>query len=90
LLCLGSANRDPRQWERPDHYEIERRTSGHVGFGSGIHMCVGQLVARLEGEVVLNAIARKARSLEIAGPVARKYNNTLRGLQSLPLAMKAN
>ena len=89
LLFFASANRDPRKWERPDAYDVIRQTSGHVGFGSGIHMCVGQLVARLEGEVVLNAIARKARSLEPAGAPVRKYNNTLRGLQSLPLVMKA-
>ena len=50
LMFLGAANRDPRRWENPDRYDITRRTSGHVGYGSGIHMCVGQLVARLEGE----------------------------------------
>ena len=58
-MFLGSANRDPRRWENPDRYDITRRTSGHVGYGSGIHMCVGQLVARLEGEVMLAALARK-------------------------------
>ena len=89
LLFFASANRDPRRWERPDDYDVTRQTSGHVGFGSGIHMCVGQLVARLEGEVVLDAIARKARSLSLAGAPMRKYNNTLRGLASLPLVMRA-
>ena len=89
LLFFGSANRDPRRWERPDDYDIARPTSGHVGFGFGIHMCVGQLVARLEGEVVLDAIARKARSLESAGRPERKYNNTLRGLKSLPVVLRA-
>ncbi len=59
LMFLGAANRDPRRWENPDSYDITRRTSGHVGYGSGIHMCVGQLVARLEGEVMLAALARK-------------------------------
>ena len=63
LMFLAAANRDPRRWSEPDSYDITRKTSGHVGFGSGIHMCVGQLVARLEGEVVLAAFARKvARS----------------------------
>ena len=64
---------------------MTRRTSGHVGFGSGIHMCVGQLLARVEGEVMLAAIARKVASIEITGPVKRRYNNTLRGLESLPI-----
>lgn len=87
LMFLGAANRDPRRWDNPDRYDVTRRTSGHVGFGSGIHMCVGQLVARLEGEVMLAALARKVASIEIAGPTKRRYNNTLRGLESLPIAI---
>jgi cytochrome P450 len=89
LMFLGAANRDPRRWVEPDRYDISRRTSGHVGFGSGIHMCVGQLVARLEGEVVLSALARKVERIEIAGDVKRRYNNTLRGLESLPVRLIA-
>jgi cytochrome P450 len=85
LLFLGAANRDPRRWERPDDFDIDRRAGGHVGFGSGIHGCVGQMVARLEGEVVLTALARRARSLELCGEPVWKPNNTLRGLSSLPL-----
>ena len=87
LMFLGAANRDPRRWENADRYEIGRRTSGHVGYGSGIHMCVGQLVARLEGEVMMAALARKVAAIEITGPVKRRYNNTLRGLESLPVTM---
>lgn len=86
-MFLGAANRDPRRWVEPDRYDIARKTSGHVGFGSGIHMCVGQLVARLEGEVVLSALARKVTAIEINGPVRRRYNNTLRGLDSLPVTL---
>ena len=88
LMFLGAANRDPRRWENPDSYDITRRTSGHVGYGSGIHMCVGQLVARLEGEVMMAALARKVESIEITGPVKRLYNNTLRGLKSLPVTIR--
>jgi 4-methoxybenzoate monooxygenase (O-demethylating) len=88
LMFLGAANRDPRRWERPDEYDIARRTSGHVGFGNGVHMCVGQLLARLEGEVLLAAMARKVASIAISGPVRRRYNNTLRGLASLPVTVQ--
>ena len=90
LMFLGAANRDPRHWERPDDYDITRRTVGHVGFGSGIHQCVGQLLARLEGECVLSALARKAASIEITGPIRRRYNNTLRALASLPVTVRRN
>jgi len=85
LMFLGAANRDPRRWDDPERYDITRRTSGHVGFGSGIHMCVGQLVARLEGEAMLSALARKVKTIEITGDIKRRYNNTLRGLESLPV-----
>lgn len=85
LVFMGAANRDPRRWERPDDYDISRPTAGHVGWGVGIHACVGMLLARLEGECVLTALARQARTLEITAEPERRCNNTLRGLASLPL-----
>ena len=89
LMFLASANRDPRRWEKPDDFDITRRTSGHVGFGAGIHMCVGQLLARLEGEVMLVAMARRIASISISGEIRRRHNNTLRGLSSLPVRIRA-
>lgn len=87
LMLLGSANRDPRRWEAPDRYDIARNTAGHVGYGAGVHMCVGMLLARLEGEAVLGALARRVTGLELAGPVRRRRNNTLRGVGSLPIRL---
>ncbi len=87
LMFLGAANRDPRQWENPDEYDITRRNAGHVAFGAGIHGCVGAALARMEGEVVLTALARRARAIEIIGEPKRRYNNTLRGLASLPVRL---
>src|SRR5262249_30443828 len=88
LMLLASANRDPRKWDNPDSYDIERKTIGHVGFGSGIHLCVGQLLARLEAESMLTALARKVKSIEITGEPQRAYNNTLRGLDTLPVEVR--
>jgi cytochrome P450 len=85
LMFLGAANRDPRHWANPDDFDIERKTLGHVGFGAGVHVCVGQLLARLEGELILDAMARKIRTLEISGEPVRRFNNTLRGLAQLPM-----
>jgi cytochrome P450 len=88
VLCmLAAANRDPRKWPDPERFDIERRPSGHVALGSGIHGCVGQAVARLEGEVVLTALARRVRRIEVAGPHTRRLNNTLRALDTLPLRL---
>jgi cytochrome P450 len=92
LTFLGAANRDPRRWEDPDRYDIARKTigsTGHVGFGSGIHVCVGQLLAALEVEVLLVALADKVAAIEPAGTPVRCYNNTLRGLASLPIRLHA-
>lgn len=85
LMFLGSANRDPRSWDEPDTYRIERRTSGHVAFGAGIHACVGQMIARLEVEVVLDALIRHAREIAPAGPPIYRLNNTMRALDSVPV-----
>ena len=56
-----------------------------MGFGAGIHGCVGQMVARLEGELVLAALARRVRKIELLAAPRRRLNNTLRGLASLPV-----
>ena len=85
LLLFAAANRDPRRWERPDSFDVTRRATGHMTFGTGIHGCVGQAVARLESEAVFGALAGKVASFEITGKPERRLNNTLRGLDTLPL-----
>lgn len=85
LMFLSAANRDPRRWEDADAFDMSRRNAGHVGFGTGIHGCVGAVLARLEGEVVLGAMARKVGSIAFAAEPRRRYNNTLRGFASLPM-----
>jgi len=85
ILFLGAANRDARQWPDPTRFDIRRRAAGHVGFGHGIHGCVGQMLARLEGEVMLAALSTKVRAFEPTGRPVQRLNNVLRGLASLPL-----
>jgi hypothetical protein len=85
LLFLAAANRDPRRWERPDEFDVRRRATGHMTFGTGIHGCVGQAVARLEAEAVFGALARRVTSFEMTAEPSRRLNNTLRGLDTLPL-----
>jgi cytochrome P450 len=85
LMLLGAANRDPRRWSDPDRYDIDRPTAGHVGFGAGVHMCVGQLLARLEGETLLAALARAFERIDQDGEPVPLFNNTLRGWSRLPV-----
>jgi 4-methoxybenzoate monooxygenase (O-demethylating) len=85
LLFLAAANRDPRRWEKPDTFDVTRRAAGHMTFGTGIHGCVGQAVARLETEAILTALAKRVVSLELTSEPERRLNNTLRGFDKLPL-----
>lgn len=85
LLFYGSANRDPRRWPNPDAFDIERQASGHLGFGYGVHQCLGQMVARLEGELVLSALVKRVRSINLSGPMIRRPNNSMHCVAHLPV-----
>ncbi|MEV4732440.1 cytochrome P450 [Saccharopolyspora sp. NPDC049426] len=85
LMFLAAANRDPRRWENPDAFDLSRDPSGHVGFGMGLHQCVGQHVARLESEALLTALARRIETIELDGTPTRHHNNTLRAWDSVPV-----
>ncbi|MEE3852969.1 cytochrome P450 [Gordonia sp. LSe1-13] len=87
LMFLGAANRDPRRWAQPDEFDLYRDPSGHVGFGMGIHQCVGQHVARLESEALLSALAKRVSKIELTGTPQRHLNNTLRSWRSIPLRL---
>src|ERR1700736_1991704 len=84
LLFLAAANRDPRRWDRPDTFDVPRRAAGHMTFGTGIHGCVGQAVARLETEAILTALASRVASLELTGEPEWRVNKNLRGVDTLP------
>ena len=85
LLLLASANRDETRWARADQLDITRRVSGHMGFGIGIHGCVGQMVSRLEAEAVFSSLAARVARIEISGDIAFRESTGLRALSSLPL-----
>jgi cytochrome P450 len=82
----GAANRDPRKWVGPEHYDIGRDVAGvHRAFGFGAHVCIGQMIARLEGECILGAIAKRVKKIELRGEPTYRLVNTLRTLNRLPI-----
>jgi 4-methoxybenzoate monooxygenase (O-demethylating) len=90
LLFLAAANRDPDRWQDPERFDITRKPIGHVAFGFGIHQCLGQMVARLEMELVLTELLKRFKSIRLAGSPQRRLNNTLHSLSSLPLVVEPN
>jgi len=64
---FAAANRDPRKWAQPDRFDVRRDNRGHLGWGQGVHACVGRVLAGLEADALLGAVARHIRSFEAAG-----------------------
>jgi 4-methoxybenzoate monooxygenase (O-demethylating) len=89
MLNTASANRDPRKWDRADVFDVSRDVRGHVGLGYGIHACIGQMISRLENEVLLTELAKRNVNFEVTGATQYKVHNTLRGFASLPMRFSA-
>ena len=66
-LMFAAANRDPRKWPDPDKYDIKRDNRAHVGWGYGVHSCVGRVLANLEAEALLGALIAHIERFEAAG-----------------------
>jgi 4-methoxybenzoate monooxygenase (O-demethylating) len=88
-VFVGAANRDPRKWADADSFDIERSSIPHLAFGHGIHVCIGQMIARMEAESVLTALLDRVEILEPAGTPVHRLLNTLRTLDELPLELRA-
>ena len=87
LLLLGSANRDERVWDHPDAFDIDRASSvQHLGFGHGIHVCLGAALARLEMRVSLEEILREMPAYEIdEAACTRVHSGNVRGWATVPI-----
>jgi cytochrome P450 len=90
MLLIGSANRDPAAFSAPESFDVTRTDNNHLGFGFGIHHCLGAPLARLEAQIALPALLRRARRIErIGDELSYKENIVLRGLESLPVRLSA-
>ena len=86
LMLFGSANRDERKWSDPEGFDIQRRPLDHVGFGYGVHRCVGANLARLEIAAVLSALLSRVSRFSIEDS-ERQLNNLMRGWKSLSVSV---
>jgi cytochrome P450 len=83
---LGSAARDPLVFPSPDRFDVSRSPNPHLGFGAGIHYCVGAPLARVEIEAALSALVTRLPGLRLAAEPERRSEFVIRGLRTLPVS----
>jgi cytochrome P450 len=89
-LLYGSANRDPRVFDRADEFDIARTPNRHFGFGTGVHFCLGAPLARLELEVIFSALREQFAGVRLEGePPPHRAGLVFRGLPALPVRVEA-
>ena len=88
ILVNESGNRDPAVFADPDRLDIRRDARGHLGFGFGVHQCLGQPLARLELEIVYDTLFRRVPTLALATELDRvpfKHDGFVYGVHELPV-----
>ncbi len=87
FLMIGSANRDAAKFEHPDIFHVTREQNDHLGFGEGIHYCLGAPLARLETSVAFGAMLNRFPKLSLDGDPTLDYKTSffVRSLKSLPM-----
>ena len=83
---LGSANRDPAAFDRADSFDVGRRPNPHIGFGAGVHHCLGAPLARMELQISLPTLLRRCPGLRLTGVPVRRPTFVLRGYSSVPVS----
>jgi hypothetical protein len=87
-LLLGSANRDPARYDDPDRFDIHRDTRNQMAFGTGVHQCIGQNLARVELQVVFSTLFERIPTLAIAVPfedLKFRYEMAVYGMHEMPV-----
>lgn len=87
MMMFLASGRDPRRWDEPDRFDVRRKVIGHVNFGHGIHACVGQALARLEGQSLLASLVRRVERIELAGEPRRAVNFQAHGHEFVPIRL---
>lgn len=88
-MLFGSANRDPRVFDEPDTFDVGRpNASDHIGFGGGIHVCIGAPLARIELEESVRALVERCASMELAAEPQRIPAFVIWGCERVELALR--
>lgn len=87
-VLLGAAGRDPQVFPQPDQLDISRAPNHHLGFGAGIHYCLGAPLARIEARAALQALCHRLPTLELAGQPQQRPEFVIRGLNDLPITAR--
>jgi cytochrome P450 len=87
-LCIGAANRDGEPFPDPDRFDVARNPTRHLAFGSGIHMCAGMSLARLEGRIAIERFLTRFPDYELDGAPTRSRRARFRGFTTLPVRVR--
>lgn len=87
LLLFGAANRDPRHFNQPNTFRLDRGSIDHLAFGGGVHFCLGAGLSRLEARQFVLHLTRRVAAVEPAGTPTRLHNATMHGWSALPLRL---
>ena len=86
-LAIAAANRDPAAFPDPDRLDLGRRANRHIAFASGVHVCVGLAIARMEGRVAIQRFLRRFPSYRLAGAPVRGNRARFRGFLTIPVEL---
>ncbi|MGH6764389.1 MAG: cytochrome P450, partial [Bradyrhizobium sp.] len=87
-LCIGAANRDPRQFADPERLDIGRTPNRHLAFATGAHQCAGMALARLEGAIAISRFLARFPDYRLNGTPVRGGRVRFRGFLSVPCAVR--
>jgi cytochrome P450 len=85
-IGIGAANRDPAQFAEPDRFDAGREPNRHFAFGSGVHMCLGAVLARMEGTIAIGRLVSRFEGLARDGTPERGGRARFRGFNRYPIA----
>ncbi|MGE3746879.1 MAG: cytochrome P450, partial [Sphingomonadaceae bacterium] len=85
VLFQESANRDETVFADPFRFDISRRPNPHLGFGHGIHNCLGRMLAMLEVRVMIRTMLARTERIEVIGPLDRTSSTIAKGLSRMPV-----